>query len=110
MKKLLIILFISLFLFASSSYGAPIKLQWKANTEPDLAGYMVHWGDAHRTYSSNASVVNVTTYEITGLGVGTYYIAVTAYDNAIPPNISDFSYEVVKEIKMPPPQELEIIE
>ena len=48
----------------------------------ELAGYRVYWG----TSASNlTSVVNVpsassSSYKITGLGKGTYYFMVTAYD------------------------------
>jgi hypothetical protein len=84
----------------SSSYilAAQIKIAWDANTELDLAGYKVYYVTASGYYGGFGTPIdvgNVTTYTITGLTQGqTFYIAVTAYDNAIPANESGYSYEV----------------
>ncbi len=107
MKKLLLTLLL-LFLFPTLTFGASVKIQWKPNSESDLAGYKVYYGTAHRTYAAPIDVGNVTTYEITGLSAGTYYIAITAYDTS--GNESDYSYEVVPEVKVKVVEGLEIIE
>ena len=84
----------------SSSYvlAAQIQIAWDANTDLDLAGYKVYYGTAPRSYGGLGTpmdVGNVTSYTITGLTQGqTYYIVVTAYDNAIPANESGYSNEV----------------
>ena len=84
----------------SSSYvlAAQIQIAWNANTETDLAGYKVYYVTASGYYGgfgTPINVGNVTTYTITGLTQGqTYYIAITAYDNAIPANESGYSDEV----------------
>jgi hypothetical protein len=57
-----------------------ITLAWDANTEPDLAGYKIHYGNSSRNYSTIIDVKNVTEYKIEGLVPGTYYFAATAYD------------------------------
>ncbi|MBI5967810.1 MAG: fibronectin type III domain-containing protein [Deltaproteobacteria bacterium] len=76
-----------------------INLAWDSNTEPDLAGYKVHYGTALGVYEKSIDVgmatqSNGTTYyTLTGLTKGqTYYIAVTAYDTS--GNESDYSNEV----------------
>ncbi len=83
--------------FISSSFvsAAQLKLAWDANTESDLAGYKVYYGTGSRTYGSPINVGNVTTYTLTGLIAGrTYYIAVKAFDTAVPANESGYSNEV----------------
>ncbi len=107
-EKIIVFVLLFLFLFPVLVSGASVKIQWKPNTEPDLAGYIVYWGNDHRNYGAGASAGTSTTYEIKNLSTGTWYIAVSAIDTN--GNESDYSYEVVKEIKMSPPEELEIIE
>src|SRR5687767_11382886 len=60
--------------------AADIKLAWDANTQPNVAGYNVYVGLVSGNYSSRYSVGNQTTYTVTGLGGGTHYFAVTAYN------------------------------
>jgi len=70
-----------------------MTLSWDANTEPDLAGYKLHYGTASGSYTVHLDVQNVTTYTVTGLADGqTYYFAATAYDSA--GNESEYSNEV----------------
>src|SRR3990170_7448358 len=57
-------------------------LSWDPNTELDLGGYNVHYGIATGTYSVVTNVGNTTTHTVTGLGAGTYYFVVTAYDTS----------------------------
>ncbi len=58
-------------------------LIWDPNSEPDLAGYKLHYGLASRSYDTVINVGNQTTYTLTGLEVGpTYYIAATAYNTS----------------------------
>ena len=67
---------------------------WKPNTEDDLAGYKIHYGNSRRNYDSHINVGKQTSYTITGLVKGkTYYFAATAYDFA--GNESDYSAEAV---------------
>ncbi|RLE67006.1 MAG: hypothetical protein DRJ38_00100 [Thermoprotei archaeon] len=78
-------------LTATSEPGA-IRLQWNANTEADLDGYIIY-----RDTSSPASTEYVktssTVFVDTNVEVGTtYYYRIKAYDRA--GNLSDFSSEV----------------
>jgi fibronectin type 3 domain-containing protein len=81
------------FIFPSFVFGAQLTMAWNANPEPDLAGYMVYYGTASRSYGTPIDIGKVTSYTLTGLTSGqTYYIALTAYDTS--DNESSFSNEV----------------
>jgi hypothetical protein len=74
--------------------SADVPLAWDANTEPDLAGYKIHYGTASENYTVTIDVNNVTEYTVTGLNEGTtYYFAATAYDTE--DNESGYSVELV---------------
>ncbi len=77
------LLFAVLFVLAGSGtlLAADVTLQWDANTETDLAGYKLYYGTAPGVYGSPIVVGKVTTYTLTGVAPGTYYFAVTAYNN-----------------------------
>ena len=77
---------------AQPLHSADVRLAWDSNTEPDIAGYTVYYGQSSRSYTSSTNVGLVTTNLITGLGPGLFYFAVTAYNtNGLE---SDFSNEV----------------
>jgi hypothetical protein len=70
-----------------------ISLAWDADTEPDLAGYKLHYGTDPGVYGHSIDVHHVTTYTLTGLTKGQiYYIVATAYDTSN--NESGYSNEV----------------
>jgi hypothetical protein len=92
--SLLTVLAIALLLSPMVAYGATITLAWDANTEPDLAGYKIHYGTASHAYSDSVDVGNTTQYTLANLDDGvTYYLAATAYDNDN--NESAYSAELV---------------
>ena len=63
--------------------AATLTLAWNRSPEPDIAGYVVHWGTQPGAYTSSSNVGNVTTQQVTGLADGTvYYFAVKAYNTA----------------------------
>lgn len=94
MKRLLLsIMFLLLFAVpAAAQQAEDFSFSWDANTEPDLAGYKVYYGNVRGTYGNVIDVVNVTQYTLTGLQPGTYYIVVTAYDTSM--NESEYSNEI----------------
>ena len=70
----------------SNTYGADdteVAFTWRANTEPDLAGYKLYVGAQPRVYSSIVDAGLATTYRLTGLLRGaSYYFALTAYNTS----------------------------
>jgi len=85
---LCVIVFNSSFAIAGS-----LKASWNANTEPDLAGYKIYYGESSGNYTNSINVGKVTQYAITQLQDGvTYYFVITAYDTA--GNESGYSLEV----------------
>ena len=88
------LLAVALVLSPMAAYGATVTLAWDANTEPDLAGYKIHYGTASGVYSHTIDVGNVTEHILTELDDGvTYYLAATAYD--VDDNESGYSDELV---------------
>src|SRR2546425_1167378 len=84
---------LALVLVPTVAYAGQVNLAWDANTEPDLAGYKVYYGNASGIYQTPIDVDNVTTYTVTGLQDGlTYFFAVTAYNTS--DSESGFSNEV----------------
>ncbi|HEY5593629.1 MAG TPA: fibronectin type III domain-containing protein, partial [Nitrospiria bacterium] len=75
-------------------FAGDAVLSWDPNSEPDLAGYKVYYGTAPGSYGTPIDVGNQTAYTVMGLGYGTYYFAVKAYDAT--GNQSGYSNEVTK--------------
>ncbi len=81
------------FLPLSNVHSAQVTLAWDPNTEPDLAGYRVHYGTASRSYQAHLDAGLNTTYTVSNLpDGGSYFFAVTAYDSS--GNESAYSGEV----------------
>lgn len=86
-----------------------VTLAWDANTETDLKGYKIYWGLSSGTYGVPHVVlltaladVSSPSYQLTGLGNGTWYFAVTAFNFA--ELESGYSNEVSATISGIPPQ------
>ena len=66
---------------ACSATLAAQTLTWNANTESNLAGYIVQYGTQSGNPSTSINVGNVTSRTMTGLTAGTtYYFRVVAYN------------------------------
>jgi len=83
--------FILLLASGVSVHAETVTARWDANTEPDIAGYLLSYGAQSHVYTSTINVGNVTSYQLT-LAAGTYYFAVQAYDTG--GLISGYSNEV----------------
>ena len=84
-KKLILgsILVWLLCMFSTSINAAALSLSWNANTESDLAGYTVYYGNTTGIYTSFKDVFNVTSYVISNVTEDkTYYITLRAYDKS----------------------------
>jgi hypothetical protein len=96
--RFLILLIILLALIPAAG-AADISLAWDPSISPNIAGYKVYIGKASRTYWTPVTIGNQTTYTVPGLGPGTYYFAVTAFN--VDKDESDFSNEVSQVIADP---------
>lgn len=86
--------FVLLFCLLPLHLGATsLLVQWNANTESDLSGYLVYVGNAPGNYTSCTDVGKVTSYQVKDVAPGkTYYVALMAYDTS--GNESGYSQEV----------------
>ena len=77
-----------------------VYIMWRANTEPDIKGYKIHYGERSRTYNNVIDLQLKREYLTPELSVGkTYFFAVTAYDTS--DNLSPYSNEVSVLIPVP---------
>lgn len=64
----------------ASAQTASVTVAWDANTEPDVTGYVVSWGQRSGVYTASADAGNNTQYTVNGLDVDRrYYFVVQAY-------------------------------
>lgn len=90
----LLILLSIFFPLPQNAQAAQATLTWNPNSEPDLLGYIVHYGTVSGNYQVKMDVGNNTQASVSNLqDGGTYYFAVTAYDSS--GNDSVYSNEVV---------------
>jgi hypothetical protein len=69
-------------LFLSTKAAASVTLSWNPNSEPDIAGYRIHYGTVAAPYSMSQDS-STTSATIGNLMTGvTYTFAVTAYNSA----------------------------
>ena len=79
--------------FIPTAQAAEINLAWDRNSEPDVAGYMLYYGNQSRNYTESIDVGNCLSATISGFVKGEpYYFCVTAYDSQ--GYESDFSSEL----------------
>ena len=80
MFAMLVVLFAVATSFSTAN-AAQVSLTWNANPQPEVAGYMLYYGQGSGAYTNKVDVSKVTAFTVTGLQEGkTYYYAVTAYD------------------------------
>lgn len=87
------LLIIGILAFTETAFGAVVRISWSGNTESDLDGYKVYYGNSSQQYLGSLDVGDTTSVDVSNLGEGlTYYFAVTAYD--VNGNESGYSQEV----------------
>ena len=68
-------------LWAGSAHAATLTLAWNPNPEPDIAGYVIEYGNLPGVRLFSVNVGNQTTWQFNGLVDGMpYYFVVRAYD------------------------------
>jgi hypothetical protein len=77
----------SITVVAAGSSSGNVSLSWQPPTENtngsallDLAGYVIHYGSASKTYTSAITITNpgLTSYVVEDLPAGTYYFSMTS--------------------------------
>ena len=68
--------------FGSAGPGT-ISVAWNRNTESNVSGYKIYWGETTRHYTKVLDAGNAVEARLTELTSGqTYFCAVTAYNTA----------------------------
>ncbi len=116
MKKIIQLFILAFILIYAHTVFATtnVNLAWNPNSESDLAGYKIYYGNSSGNYNTNIDVGNQTSYSITPEGTGEgsltnigliegqiYYFALTAYDTS--DNESGYSTEAVYTVPNIPP-------
>ncbi|MFO7652002.1 MAG: M28 family peptidase [bacterium] len=71
------------FRVADAGNGTSLYASWRANAEPDLAGYKLLWGTTANIYTDSIVVGRVSAHRVDGLTQGMrYHFTVTALDSA----------------------------
>lgn len=92
---------LALVLAANAAEAGQITLAWDANTEPDIAGYVIQWGPASAPFTNSTDAGNTTTWTLTSATEGvTYSFRVVAYNSA--GEYSDASAAVSGTVAPPP--------
>ena len=84
--------FLGVIICTAISYAAQVTLEWDANSEPNISGYNVYYGNSSRDYDVTVGVWNWTSVTIDLIDNETYYFAVTAYNTD--GDESDYSSEI----------------
>lgn len=112
MRKLIGLLTSAFLLVAVNALALDVTLQWDANTETNLGGYKIYYDTNSGAPYNGVGATNgnspidiplskdenpdpgLVQFTVLGLPSGTYWFAVTAYDNSDPPLESGYSNEV----------------
>ncbi len=86
--------------FSYATFAAQATLSWNPNSEDDLAGYKIYYGNSSGSYHTSVDVGNQLSYTISNLTEGEeYFFAATAYDFS--ENESGYSNEVSYDVPIP---------
>ena len=110
--KLFLRIFLLIFFFLTPGYASGLTMQWDAYSDPNLAGYKVYYDtnpnppyNGFGAQEGNSPIdmslaqdenpdPNVVEFTLNNLPEGNYYVAVTAYNNEVPPLESDYLNDV----------------
>jgi hypothetical protein len=82
--------------FTVTPTAVVVTATWDANTEADLAGYVIAYGTQTGVYSTTVDVGNFTTWQVTLTSGVRYYFAIKAYNTGL--QFSPYSAEVVLDV------------
>lgn len=83
----------------SGLQSASLNLAWDGSADPEVAGYLLYYGMASRSYINPVNVGSATSCTVSGLFPGaSYFFAVTAYNDAGVE--SGFSSEIVYQVPL----------
>ena len=86
-------LLVCLLCIGGTAGAASVTLTWNANSESDLNGYNIYYGNKSRSYNPPIPVGKVTSYTVDNLiSGGIYFFSVTAVDTS--GNESGYSSEI----------------
>ncbi|BCS32845.2 hypothetical protein TBR22_A20690 [Luteitalea sp. TBR-22] len=81
--RALLVGFLLLWAQVGQAAAGNVRLYWDANTEADLAGYVLAYGRLPGTYTTSVTLApSAVTHEFTNLSDGTYYFAIRAFNAA----------------------------
>jgi fibronectin type 3 domain-containing protein len=83
----------------AQSMATDVEIAWNPSTSTNISGYKVYVGYSSGTYGPPITIGNQTAYTVGGLTDGTYYFAVTAFDNYGVESV--FSNEIFMTISTP---------
>lgn len=78
-------------LLCVTATAADIDLAWDHSLSEGVLGYNIYYGLSSGVYTAHVNVPYQTTWTLTGLGPGTWFIAATAFDSE---SESEYSNEV----------------
>jgi hypothetical protein len=101
-------LLVGLLLFGNMALAAVpsvnVTFGWTRETPAEATGYYLHQGSSAGVYTAKTDVGNVLVYTVNALGPGTYYFAVTGYQDGEPPSIGRAESLFTNEIKVVVPK------
>ncbi len=82
-RRAMLTLCLLLLVQVGPALAGSVRLYWDPNTEPDLAGYVLVYGNASGVYTTSVTLpASAVTHEFVDLPNGTYYFAVRAFNAA----------------------------
>ncbi len=78
----ILLIFFAILIITNPVWAGTAILSWNPNTESDMAGYKVYYGNSSGSLATSLDVGNVTQYTLNLTDGQTYYFAVTAYDTS----------------------------
>lgn len=79
--KAIFMLAIALAITDQAARAGNVSLAWDPSESANIAGYKVYYGSAAGVYGTPIQIGNQTSYTVSGLAPGTYYLTVTAFDD-----------------------------